>query len=325
MVEEIGLAVMAEVPVVIVDVQRGGPSTGLPTKCESGDLNLAVLGAHGDAPRIVLAPANIEDCYYDTIGAFNLAEKYQTPVILLSDQSMAMRAQAMDMPDVKAVKLETRKLVPRGEKPTEYKRYKITPDGISTIALPGEGHNTFYTVTGLAHDEFGSPATNNGPLSGAFMEKRERKLQAARHESGWHRLSGPERAPLGVISWGSIEGSVAEAVERLALEGIAIRHLHLRMLSPLPVEVIEAFAASVDKLVVCELNFSGQLNRLIRAEMQLRTSLIRKYDGVPFRPTEVVDALRGELPPEVAALREAAVPVKAKAAKAHASTDGSAA
>lgn len=296
MVEMIGLAVMAEIPVVIVDAQRGGPSTGLPTKCESGDLNLAVYGSHGDAPRIVVAPANIHDCFYDTVGAFNLAERYQTPVILLSDQSMAMRTQAMPPPDVERISLEYRRLVDGANGSNGgYLRYRFTEDGISPISLPGSHDGAFYTITGLAHDESGAPATNDGALAAAMMDKRWRKLQAARLEPGWSRTHGPESAELGVISWGSIEGSVVEAAERLSSEGHAVRVLHLRMLSPLPVEEIEAFAATVQRVVVCELNFSGQLHRMVRAETDVRPGLVRKYDGVPFTPHEVVEALRQEL------------------------------
>ena len=293
MVEMIGLAVMTELPVVIVDAQRGGPSTGLPTKCESGDLNLAVYGGHGDAPRIVVAPANINDCLYDTLGAFNLAEKYQTPVILLSDQSMAMRAQALEPPEeADLTRVERLLAVHEGE---AYSRYKFTEDGISPISLPGTHDGAFYTITGLAHDEHGAPATNDGPLAAAMMDKRHRKLQAARLEQGWCRTHGPETARTGIISWGSIEGSVQEAVERLNARGGSVRMLHLRMLSPLPVETLEAFAESVDDVVVCELNFSGQLYRMIRAETDLKPRLIHKYDGVPFTPVQVVEALTEEL------------------------------
>lgn len=292
MVEMLGLASMAELPVVVVDAQRGGPSTGLPTKCENGDLNLAVLGAHGDASRIVVAPADITDCFWDTVGAFNLAEKYQSPVIVLTDQSMAMRTQAVARPDLGRVELVERQLAPEAN--GDYLRYRLTADGISPISLPGTPGGALYTITGLAHDERGNPATNNGPLNARMMEKRDQKIRAARLESGWSRLHGPETAPLGVISWGSLEGALVEATERLAAEGLAVRVLHLRLLSPLPVEELEAFAATVDKLAVCELNYSGQLMRLIRGETDLKPTLINKYDGVPFTPSQLVAALRQE-------------------------------
>jgi 2-oxoglutarate ferredoxin oxidoreductase subunit alpha len=297
MVEMLGLAAMAELPVVVVDAQRGGPSTGLPTKCENGDLALAAYGAHGDAPRIVLAPANMEDCLHDTIAAFNLAERYQTPVLVLSDQSMAMRAQAVPAPDLSRVERAERLLLAPGEQPADYRRYPVTENGVAPIALPGRGHHAYHTITGLSHDEHGNPSTNNGPLAAAMMDKRQRKIDAARHEPGWSRLHGPAQGTLGIISWGSCEGAVNEAVDRLLAEGHAVRQLHLRMVYPLPVEEIAAFAATVDKLAVCELNHSGQLNRMVRAETELRTVLVRKYDGVPFTPADVVAALRPELPP----------------------------
>lgn len=293
MVELLGLAVMAEIPVVIVDVMRGGPSTGLPTKCEDGDLNLAIYGAHGDAPRIVLAPANIHDLTWDTIGAFNLAEKYQTPVIVLSDQSMAMRTQAIKVPDLSAVQLEERAL--QLEPDPDYERYALTGDGVSPIALPGGEGGAFYTVTGLAHDTFGNPAVNDGHMSTVYLERRQQKIESARHETGWSRTFGPETATVGIISWGSIEGAVAEAVERLGAEGLETRALHLRMLYPLPTEEIEAFAATVDRLFVCELNFSGQLYRFIRSRMDVKPSLIHKYDGLPFTARNVMDAVREEM------------------------------
>lgn len=310
MVELLGLGSMAELPVVIVDAQRGGPSTGLPTKCESGDLNLAVYGAHGDASRIVLAPANIRDCLLDTAEAFNLAEKYQTPVIVLSDQSMAMRTQALEPPDPDGFQRVRRKLFETEQEPTthdglsgaesfsgvtrsDYKRYELTEDGVSAVALPGQP-GTYYTITGLSHDEHANPATNNGALSAAMMEKRQRKIDAARHEPGWSRQHGPDQARWGVISWGSLEGAVNEAIDRINgddADGQVVRGLHLRMMAPLPVEALLAFADTVEQVVVCELNFSGQLNRIIRAETDLRTRLINKYDGIPFTPGEIVEAL----------------------------------
>lgn len=292
MAEMVGLAVMAELPVVIVDAMRGGPSTGLPTKCESGDLNLAVYGTHGDAPRIVLAPANIRDCLHDTAAAFNLAEKYQTPVIVLSDQSMAMRTQAIEPPDLTKIKLDRRQTQTKFD--SDYKRYKFTRDDVSPVVLPGQGIPSYYTITGLAHDEHGNPATNDGGLAARMMDKRARKIARAAKEPGWSRSHGPDTAEVGVISWGSIEGAVVEATDRLNAEGRSTRCLHLRMLAPLPAEEIAAFAATVKKVVVCELNQSGQLNRMIRSECLLPTILVHKYDGVPFTPHEVVEALRGE-------------------------------
>lgn len=292
MVEMIGLAVMTELPVVIVDAMRGGPSTGLPTKCESGDLNLAVYGAHGDAPRIVVAPANIRDCLYDTAAAFSLAEKYQTPVLVLSDQSMAMRTQAIAPPDLTQIRVERRLLQTKFD--PNYKRYRTTKDNVSPVVLPGQGIPSFYTLTGLAHDEYGHPATNDGALGARMMDRRARKIARAAREPGWSRTHGPDTAELGVISWGSIEGSVVEAVDRLCAEGKSVRCLHLRMLSPLPADEIAAFAATVKKVVVCELNQSGQLNRMIRSECLIPTSLVNKYDGVPYTPSQVVEALREE-------------------------------
>ncbi|MBI5834125.1 MAG: 2-oxoacid:acceptor oxidoreductase subunit alpha [Armatimonadetes bacterium] len=299
MVELLGLATMVELPVVIVDVQRGGPSTGLPTKTENGDLNLAALGAHGDAPRVVVAPANVQDCFYDTVGAFNLSEAYQTPVILLSDQSMAMRAQAMAVPDMDAVELRERRIVD-GEPGPGYRRYELTSDGVSAVALPGTGTRAYHMITGLNHDELGYPSTNDGPLSMAMMNKRQRKLDAVRGEPGWSRLHGPDEARIGVISWGTCEGAVAEAVDRLNAEHPeAARALHLRLVWPLPVEEIMAFAATVKRVVVVELNFSGQLNQLIRAETLLPTELVRKFDGTVFTPGEIADQLRDLMPEPV--------------------------
>ena len=201
MVEILGLAAMSEIPIVIVDAQRGGPSTGLPTKNEQSDLNLAVYGAHGDAPRIVLAPGDVEECLYTIVQAFNLAEKYQTPVLFLTDQSLAHRTQTFPWPDFARVPIVNR-LLPTEADLKEYKRFAMTANGVSPMALPGmEGG--CYAATGLEHSERGSP--NFTPQMHTQMSaKRAKKLQVCSQEKGFTARFGAQKAKIGIIDRKSV-------------------------------------------------------------------------------------------------------------------------
>lgn len=288
MVELIGLASMAEIPAVIVDVQRGGPSTGMPTKTENADLNLAVYGAHGDAPRIVIAPGTIEECFYLTVRAFDLAERYQSPVILLSDQFLAQSTQSIPFPVVEGLKVGERKR-PDGTDGGTYQRYALTEDGISPMAIPGLDLS-YYTLTGLEHDEYGHP--NISPWYHTKMtEKRFRKYRQLSQEKGWAVRYGHEEPEVGIITWGSATGPVREAVEKAVAQGQRVAQLHVRLLHPLPVGEILNFVKPLRQVVVAELNFSGQLAHLIAAETGIQAERWNKYTGLPFSPEEIFEAL----------------------------------
>ncbi len=286
MIESLGLASMTETPIVIIDVMRGGPSTGLPTKVEQSDLNLAVYGGHGDSPRIVVAASDVEDCFHLTIDAFNLAEKYQMPVILLSDYSLSTRTQAIPKPDFAAAtaRVENR-LQPSAEEIAKgYLRYKHSPSGISPMAIPGTPGAQF-TATGLEHNESGAPHMT-GPMHKAMSDKRFTKLAGAAKEPGFTRRWGPAKAKVGIVSWGTTTGSVREAIERAQVDGLPIAALHCRMLWPLPDE-IRVFVEECETILVPELNYQGQLAQILRAKYLKPVVQLNKVEGLPFTASEI--------------------------------------
>jgi 2-oxoglutarate ferredoxin oxidoreductase subunit alpha len=210
MTELLGLASMAEIPIVIVDAQRAGPSTGMPTKLEQGDLFQAIYGGHGDFPRIVLAPASVENCFRVSVLAFALAEKYQCPAIILSDQSLSHRTETLEEADIDLLPVVDR-LRPDGVDPESYLRYEFTDSGVSPMAVPGMDPHT-YVAPGLEHDESGHPV-RSPEAHEQMTEKRFRKLATARLEIDNPELCpryGADDAELGIIGWGATEGSIRE-------------------------------------------------------------------------------------------------------------------
>lgn len=283
MTEILGLAAMAETPLVILDVQRGGPSTGLPTKTEQSDLFAAAYGGHGDLPRIVVAPGDVEDCFYTIVDAFNLAEKYQGPVLLLSDYSLAERTQTIPRPDFQAVQVVNR-LKPTADDLKLYQRYKLTPNGVSPMSIPGMPGGQ-YTATGLEHNETGAPHMT--PATHKKMTaKRFQKLAEAAKEPGFVRRFGAPQATAGVICWGSTIGPVREAVEQAVAEGLPVAALQCRMVWPVPQEV-EAFVASVPTILIPEVNYQGQFAQILRAKFLKPFVQFDKCEGLPFTANEI--------------------------------------
>jgi len=310
MAEQMSLASMLELPIVIVDVQRGGPSTGLPTKTEQGDVKFAVYGAAGESPRIILAPTNVEDTFYQTIRAFNLAEKYQMPVILLTDQSIGYRKATVKMPDfakifmvdkynrkakVKIPNAEHIDLVQR-QIPTEdelkdYQRYKDTKTGISPIARPGTPGGQ-YLATGLEHDEYGK--TNQGPDNHLKMsKKRFRKLDevSKAFEKNPMETYGDPNVRIGIMGWGSTEGAIREARYLAELEGVKIRHIHPHTISPLPERQISKFLHRLKHLIIVEENLTGQFAHFIKAKFGIKPIEVHKCEGMPFTSDEIYNAI----------------------------------
>ncbi|MFZ5918111.1 MAG: 2-oxoacid:acceptor oxidoreductase subunit alpha [Chloroflexota bacterium] len=286
MVEVLGLATMAELPLVVVDAQRGGPSTGLPTKMEQSDLNLALYGAHGDAPRFVLAPRSVEDALYQMIRAFNMAETYQMPVIVLSDQSLSHRTETVPYPDLARIEVVNRRRPTRAEL-KDYQRYALTPDGISPFAVPGLD-DAPWRATGLEHDAYSriryDPETHT-----AMTEKRWRKVEtAARRVDGTWRY-GAEKPQVGIVTWGSTAGSVREATERLAAQGWPVAALAPALIHPLPAQAIRDFTSGLKAIIVPEVNYEGQFARHLRAQLGLETISLNKYGGLPFAPGEILN------------------------------------
>jgi 2-oxoglutarate ferredoxin oxidoreductase subunit alpha len=284
MVEGIGLASMEEVPVVIVDAQRSGPSTGMPSKMEQGDLNLAIFGSHGDAPRIVVSPTSVEDCFYQTINAFNLAEKYQMPVILLSDQSLSHRTETMEKPNVAEIEIVER-LRPGPNDVPDYRRFRVTETGVSPMAIPGRD-NALYTASGLEHDEYGHP--NYEPETHQTMtRKRFRKLEVLAEEQPSAPIYGDEDAEIGIITWGSTAGPVREAVEIALEEGYRVKALVPSVVYPLKESQIRDFLASCRKVLVPEANYQGQFARHLAATFGVSLERLNKFTGLPFKPGEI--------------------------------------
>ncbi len=292
MQELLAHATMTEIPAVIVDVQRAGPSTGMPTKVTQGDLRMSVFGANDDAPRIVLAPVSVEDNFYQIINAFNLAEKYQVPVIFLSDQDMSVRVQTIPAFDLSRVQLEPRLLWDpnSGEK---FQRYKDTPSGVSPMSLPGMKGGQ-YVAEGLEHNAEGAP--NYDPQQRTInMEKRARKVRLAVQEVERLKLYerfGDDHAEIGIIGWGSTIGPVREAVERARAEGIPVAVLYPKMLYPLSHSLIEEFIARRKAILVPELNYVGQLARMIQAEFWREVISFRQFGGIPFRTRDIFDEIK---------------------------------
>lgn len=278
--EAIGYASMAEIPLVVVDAQRGGPSTGLPTKMEQSDLNIAVYGGHGDSPRIVLAPASVAECFHLGVWGFNLAEEYQTPVIILTDYSLSFRTETIEPFDLSKYPVINRKQ-PEGELgPKQYKRYHVNGSYVSPMALPGTP-NAQYTATGLEHNEYGSPAyTPAAHMAGT--EKRWRKLEPLKASREYVRHFGADQAKIGLLCWGTTAGPCRGAVHLAAQEGIPVSMLQVQMLSPLPVEAIQEFVDSVDIVLVPEVNYLGQFAKMVQAELGVKVHSYTQYTGMPF-------------------------------------------
>ncbi|MGQ9462518.1 MAG: 2-oxoacid:acceptor oxidoreductase subunit alpha [Candidatus Fervidibacter sp.] len=296
MTEFLGHAAMAEIPCVIADIQRAGPSTGMPTKSEQSDLYQAVFGGHGDVPRIVLAPSTVQGCFYVTIHAFNLAELCQLPVIILSDQSLAHRTETIPPIDLsKIIVIDREVYEPTVTFGDGYRRYRLSETGVSPMSIPGLSGS--YTAEGLEHDEFGHPNWN--PENHMVMtEKRFRKLQLAlRYDEYYpgfqgYRWYGPSQADVGVIAWGSTVGAVREASELAEREGISVAVLHVSMIYPLHREIVRRFITSMKHVFLPELNYTGQFAHLIRGETGLEVVSFSKVTGIPFKVREILEAIK---------------------------------
>lgn len=295
MSEMLGLSAMAEIPAVVVNVARGGPSTGLPTKSEQSDLMHSVFGGHGDMTRVVIAPVDVEDSYHATVEAFNIAEEFQLPVIVLTDQSIAQRKETLAADSLKHDVVDRRLATP--EELKEFKRYKDTPEGVSPMSVPGMVGG-MYQTNGLEHDELGRP--NSGFLTHEKMNaKRYRKLDGvAKKYRGLYRRIGPEKAQLGIICYGSSYGPVREAVEKLNAEGAKVAAFVPRLIAPLPVADIEKFVASCDSILVAELSYSAQLYHYIRTQVDLprsKTRVFARSGGRGLGVTEILEQVKATL------------------------------
>ncbi|OEG00479.1 2-oxoglutarate ferredoxin oxidoreductase subunit alpha [Vulcanibacillus modesticaldus] len=297
MQEAIGLAGITETPLVIVDVQRGGPSTGLPTKNEQSDFNAAIFGTHGEIPKIVIAPNSIEDAFYDTVEAFNLADRYQCPVIVLTDLALGMGKQTVEPLDYDKIEIDRGKYLGDQELPELegelYKRYLFTEDGISPRVIPGQ-KNGIHHVTGVEHAETGLPSEN--PVNRKkMMEKRLNKINNIKINNPVIINKSHDEAEILVIGIGSTHGAIAEAVSRLEKDGYKINQAHIRLIHPLPKDQLKELMEKAKKVIVVENNGTGQIANLLNMNFGMidKVKSLLKYDGNPFLPSEIYDGIRG--------------------------------
>ena len=297
--EAIGWGVMAEVPLVVVDVQRGGPSTGMPTNVEQSDLNIACFGGHGDSPRVVLAPADVEDCFYTAIEAVNIARYYSVPVILLTDQAIATRIEAFEEPDLEKV---CQDISPDLTPVLDHKPYDLsTPDGVTRHVAPGTRIQSgkYPIVTGLEHDELGHP-TGSPKLHTQMTGKRRGKLQALAATLPKPKVFGPSEGNVLLVGWGSTQGPVREAVERARAAGDSVSSIHLKYINPLP-NGLEHIFSGFNHVLVVEINDEGlygfgQLASLLRARFaDPKIRAINKCDGLTFKVREILEGVRAKL------------------------------
>lgn len=293
MTEAMGLAAMAELPIVIVDVQRGGPSTGIPTKTSQADLLHTVFGGHGNLPRIVLAPVDVTDAIHIIVHAFYLAEKYQLPVLVLSDQFLGQRLEVIRPVDFQALGDQViDRLRPSEEELVAYRRFKITETGVSPITMPGM-KGGMYTAAGIEHDEMGRP-TSDADIHEKMTRKRWKKLQTVERQEDdllWH--DGDADARVGIVAWGSTKGVVEEAVSRLRRRGFKLAALVPRRLVPLPVAPMQAFLDRLQAVVIVELS-TGQFHTFLNSQLRLPDTvrLCQRAGAAPFTVGEIIDAIK---------------------------------
>jgi 2-oxoglutarate ferredoxin oxidoreductase subunit alpha len=291
MTEAIGLAGVLEIPVVIIEAARAGPSTGMPTKTEQSNLNHLIFSGHGEIPRVVLVPGTVEDGFYITVSAFNLAERYQCPVFVLTEQALCQSKATLPRLDFESVRVERGKLVTEPVIADEYRRFAFSADGVSPRVVPGvEGG--MHLAAGSEHNEAGV-INENATNRARMMEKRMHKLEAMRPELPKAIVHGDPRAEIAIFGYGSNRGPIVEAQDRLAADGVATRFFEFRTLWPFPEEEVRAFVESAEHVFVVENNYTGQLERLIRYVVGPleRMHAVLKYDGRPFRPHEIVEPI----------------------------------
>jgi 2-oxoglutarate ferredoxin oxidoreductase subunit alpha len=297
MTEAVGLSAMFETPVVVANVQRGGPSTGLPTKTEQGDL-FQVLGAsQGEYPRVILAPGTIQEAFYMTAEAFNLAEKYQCPVLILSDLMLSEHTETVDELNLN-VKIDRGGFVTEYSEEGPYKRYLNTPTGVSPRALPGTA-NTLYVSPSDEHNERGeviSDVFTDPPTRRMMVEKRFRKMDYAKKElQGLYapKLEGSPNADVTLVGWGSNDNLLRALMRRMEEAGTKTNILLIKVVAPFLSEDVAALLKSSKHPIMIENNFTSQMARLIRMETGIHIQdKILKYDGEPFVPSEVLAQIK---------------------------------
>ncbi|MBM3155246.1 MAG: 2-oxoacid:acceptor oxidoreductase subunit alpha [Chloroflexi bacterium] len=291
MVEGLGLAGITETPIVVVEGQRPGPAVGLPTRTEQGDLQFMLHAHHGEFPRAVLAPATVEDAFWLTVKAFNLAERYQTPVIIMTDHHLASSYTTVNPFDLSEVTIDRGILYSGGD--GEYKRHRLTKSGVSPRAFPGQ-EGVLVATDADEHDEAGH-LTEDADMRAKQVQKRLRKLFGLKNDISPPRLEGSRKAETMLIGWGSTYGALHESMTILRKEGKDVNLLHFSELWPFPAEAVADVLDRACFSYVVENNATGQLARLIRAETGREVSgRILKFDGHPFTPAYIVEQAKKE-------------------------------
>ena len=300
MTEGVGAAAMMEIPIVIVNVQRAGPSTGVPTKTEQGDLWQVLGASQGDFPKLILAPSSPLDAFQTIPEVFNLADKYQLPAIILSDLLISDETSTID-PEL----LDMQPVIDRGELITEvgdeagdYERYKFTDSGISPRAIPGIPGYEHVVATDehmpdgvLISDEFTHPHKRR-----AMLEKRQRKMDGLLADLPPPAIVGATDAEVTLVGWGSTAGVIQEAIGQLAQAGVSVNHLHFKWLVPFHADEANQLLSSCKRTIIVENNYSGLFHRYLRGETGFTVDgHIRKYDGEPFKPHHIVAAVQEQL------------------------------
>ncbi|NLC04119.1 MAG: 2-oxoacid:acceptor oxidoreductase subunit alpha [Tissierellia bacterium] len=296
MAEAFSLAGIIETPVVVINVQRPGPATGLPTRTEQADLRFMIHLGHGEFPKMVISLRNGEDAFYQTARAFNLAEKYQIPVILLSDQELSESTVTYSPFDFEKISINRyisgEEAIVEGER---YKRYKFTEDGVSPRIIPGKIENQVVLVDSDEHDEYGN-ITESAEVRTKMVDKRARKFESLKKEVQEPWLIGEEEPEHLIVAWGSLYGAVKEAVEALNLEGVSIGALVFGDIWPFPTEKLGKMYKNVKNLIAVEQNSTAQLDSLIREELLIKCNhKILKYDGRAFSGEEIYSRLKEEV------------------------------
>lgn len=288
MSEAIGLATAAEIPIVVVDVMRGGPSTGIPTKSEQSDLNIALYGQHGDAPHLVLAPQSVADCVLTTQWATALAEHLQTPAIILSDQFLGQARASVERPAPLTDCPARVRASALGQGP--YQRYAVTPEGISPMALPGESGGQ-YTAEGLSHTERGLP-TSSAADHVAQLDKRRDKLERFEYGQRWASIEGA--GTIAVLTWGSLTGVVREAVAIARAEGLPVKLIAPRLLLPVRPAAMQTALQGVERLLVVEQSHGAQFHRYLRAHYELprQTEVLHRSGPLTISVQDVLQSLQ---------------------------------
>ncbi len=291
MTEALGLAGSAEIPIVVINAQRPGPSTGLPTRTEQGDLTFAAAMSFGDFPRAVLAPGDVTEAFYLMGEAFNLAEQYQMPVVVLSDQHLADSYTTAAPFALEQVKIDRGKVVAEAEAGEDYLRYRFTEDGISPRLYPGCGEGLVISA-GDEHDEKGH-LTEDAVLRAKMVEKRMAKQKLVAERVLQPVLCGEEQPQIVLIGFGSTKGAIGEAVSRLNKKGTKAMGVHLPQVFPLPDSLGEILTGPGEKYVV-ESNVSGQLQALIASRFAWKPQgYVRRYDGRPINAPYILSRLKG--------------------------------